>query len=126
MTTTAPDRQPSTPGQAQREIVAYIVDRAVAAGARNRSATLKVADDILRQVRAGELDAAPTVYALPAEPPEGTRLWTRHGTAVTASRSHGDDPYLWWDAEGEIYRWAGVLGQLAPLSTAPPEPTEAS
>lgn len=86
-------------------------------------------DDLLRRW-ADELDAAPAVYTLPPEPPDGTRLkdrgggiWQRDGryiatwTLVVTFR--GETPYA------PVRRhWHELLMAGAPLMTAPPAGTE--
>lgn len=76
------------------------------------------------------LDAAPAVYRLPPEPPDGTRLrdrgggvWERDGTYIGPWRLvltfRGEAP------SAPVRRhWYELLGTRAPLSTVPPAGTE--
>lgn len=115
MTTTAPDRQPSTPGQALRW---YASREDVVSSPEGQAWAAK-----LRRW-ADELDAAPTTYSLPAEPAPG-ELWDVTGKRWSADP---DDypPRLWWcdDQTKAPQYWPDLL-RRGPLSPAPPAGTEA-
>lgn len=110
MTTT--DRQPSTPAEALRWAADRLDNMHVFSGSESRTLLCRWAD---------ELDAAPTTYSMPAEPPESvTELWDRDGGKVERNTNrHGG----WW-YRGMVWRWLLLLEDAGPLSTVPPQRTE--
>lgn len=133
MTTTAPDRQLSTPAQAP-DLVVLADDLEEAKDNIHHPDAIydpwalrafRIAEELLDEVRRlrGELDAAPTVYALPAEPPVPvTELCSNHGTHW---RRHPTRRGYWVGPQGGTMSWRGLLLATEWLSTVPPERTEA-
>lgn len=119
---------PATPGQddmrRERAILRWAADRLMAdepvyrTGQNERAA---IAGQLRRW--ADEMDAAPGVYQLPAEP-DVAELWDVRGLRWT--RTPDDHPpYLWWcDDESKGPRYWRDLLLRGPLSTAPPAGTE--
>lgn len=113
MTTTDPT-PPRTPAEALR----WVADMAGTHG--------NVTGGMLRRW-ADELDTAPPVYQLPAEPPPHiTELWDRDGCRWEWSDGEDGSDSGWVPDTGDgVWEWPELLVEHGPLSTTPPAGTEA-